>query len=230
RSYRRRPRGSSTSSSSTCCNSRCTPWRANVSSVAHSALDSSTYSVLFFVTGSVSLCSGNPQCMGHMAILIRPREFIVTLGGGVAVCPLAAGAQEGAQLVRRIGVLSGFAEDPLLESELLRPLSQLNRENGRNMQIDLRWGAGDIDRIRIMAKELVASQPEIVITVGTPATVAVQRETRTIPIVFLVVADPVGAGIVNSLARPGGNTTGFGNPEGTFGGKLLSLLKGIAPV
>jgi ABC-type uncharacterized transport system substrate-binding protein len=80
-----------------------------------------------------------------------------------------------------------------------------------------------------MAKELVASQPKIVITVGTPATLAVQRETRTIPIVFLIVADPVGAGIVDNLARPGGNTTGFGNPEGTFGGKLLSLLKRIAP-
>ena len=163
-----------------------------------------------------------------MAILIRRREFIVTLGGA-AVCPLAAGAQPAAQLVRRIGILSGFAEDPLIESELLRPLSQLNRDNGRNVQIDQRWGAGDLDRIKMMAKELVASQPEIVITFGTPATVAVQRETRTIPIVFLVVADPVGAGIVNSLARPGGNTTGFGNPEGTFGGKLLSLLKGVAP-
>lgn len=159
-----------------------------------------------------------------MATLIRRREFIVTLGGAV-VCPLAAGAQ----LVQRIGILSGFAEDPLIESELLRPLSQLNWENGRNMQIDLRWGAGDADQIRIMAKELVASQPKIVITVGTPATVAVQRETRTIPIVFLIVSDPVGAGIVDSLARPGGNTTGFGNPEDTFGGKLLSLLKGIAP-
>ena len=156
------------------------------------------------------------------------RRFIA---GSVAflAAPLAAGAQQGAQLVRRIGILSGFAEGPLVESEILRPLSQLNRDNGRNMQIDLRWGAGDIDRIRMIAKELVASKPEIVITVGTPATVAVQRETRTIPIVFLVVADPVGAGIVNSLARPGGNTTGFGNPEGTFGGKLLSLLKGIAP-
>ena len=160
---------------------------------------------------------------------MRRREFITVFCGGVVAWSLAAGAQQGAPRVRRLGILSGFAEDPLLESELLRPLSQLNRDKGRNMQIDLRWGAGDIDRIRIMAKELVASQPEIVITVGTPATVAVQRETRTIPIVFLIVADPVGAGIVNSLARPGGNTTGFGNPEGTFGGKLLSLLKGIAP-
>src|SRR5262249_38839872 len=89
-------------------------------------------------SGGVSFCSGNPQWMGHMAILIRRREFIMTLGGA-AVRPLAAGAQHGAQLVRRIGILSGFAEDPLVESELLRPLSQLNRDNGRNMQIDLRW-------------------------------------------------------------------------------------------
>ena len=159
---------------------------------------------------------------------MRRRTFITLLGGGAA-WPLAARAQQGAQLVRRIGILSGFAEDPLVESMLLRPLSQSNRDSGRNVQIDLRWGAGDIDRIRIMAKELVASQPEIVITIGTPATVAVQKETSTIPIVFLIVADPVGAGIVGSLVRPGGNTTGFGNPEGTFGGKLLSLLKGIAP-
>ena len=160
---------------------------------------------------------------------MRRREFITLLGGAAAAWPLAARAQQAAQLVRRIGILSGFAEDPLVESELLRPLSRLNRDNGRNIQIDLRWGAGNIDRIKMMAKELVASQREIIITVGTPATLAVQRETRTIPIVFLIVADPVGAGIVNSLARPGGNTTGLGNPEGTFGGKLLTLLKGIVP-
>jgi putative tryptophan/tyrosine transport system substrate-binding protein len=159
---------------------------------------------------------------------LKRRDFI-TLLGGATVWPLAVSAQQAARPLRRIGILSGFAEDPLVESELLRPLSQLNRDNGRNIQIDLRWGAGNIDRIRIMSKELVASQPEIMITVGTPATFAVQRETRTIPIVFLIVADPVGAGIVDNLARPGGNTTGFGNPEGAFGGKLLSLLKKIAP-
>jgi putative tryptophan/tyrosine transport system substrate-binding protein len=159
---------------------------------------------------------------------VKRRAFI-TLIGSAAAWPLATGALQGAQLVRRIGILSGFAEDPLVEPMLLRPLSQSNRDNGHNVQIDLRWGAGDIDRIRIMARELVASQPEIVITIGTPATVAVQRETRTIPIVFLVVSDPVGVGIVDSLVRPGGNTTGFGNPENTFGGKLLYLLKGIAP-
>src|SRR5438445_13113910 len=117
---------------------------------------------------------------------MRRREF-VTLIGGAVVWPLAAQAQQPAQLVRRIGILSGFAEDPLVESELLRPLSQLNRDNGRNVQIDLRWGAGNIDRIKMMAKALVASQPEIVITVGTPATLAVHSETRTIPIVVLIV-------------------------------------------
>ena len=154
--------------------------------------------------------------------MIKRRKFI-TLVSGVAAWPLAARAQQVAQLERRIGILSGFAEDPLVESELLRPLSQLNRDNGRNVQIDLRWGAGNIDRIKMMAKELVDSQPEIVITADTPATLAVQRETRTIPIIFLIVADPVGAGIVDNLARPGGNTTGFGNPEGTFGGNAISL-------
>jgi putative ABC transport system substrate-binding protein len=160
---------------------------------------------------------------------LRRRDFITLLGGTAAAWPLAAQAQRPAQLVRRIGMLSGFAEDRLVESELLRTLSQLGWDNGRNVQIDLRWGAGNIDRIKMMAKELVASQREIIITVGTPATVAVQRETRTIPIIFLIVADPVGAGIVDNLARPGGNTTGLGNPEGTFGGKLLTLLKRIAP-
>jgi putative tryptophan/tyrosine transport system substrate-binding protein len=160
---------------------------------------------------------------------MRRREFIKLVGGAAATWPLAAQAQQPAQLVRRIGLLSGFAEDPLVESELLRTLSQLGWDNGRNVQIDLRWGAGNIDRIKMMAKELVASQPEIIITVGTPATVSVQRETATIPIIFLIVADPIGAGIVDNLARPGGNTTGLGNPEGTFGGKLLTLLKRIAP-
>lgn len=159
---------------------------------------------------------------------LRRREF-VTLIGAAVVWPLAAQAQQLAQVLRRIGMLSGFAEDRLVEAELLRTLSQMGWDNGRNIQIDLRWGAGNVDRIKMLAKELVASQPEVVITVGTPATLAVQRETRTIPIVFLIVADPVGAGIVDSLARPGGNTTGFGNPEGTFGGKLLSLLKEAAP-
>jgi len=160
---------------------------------------------------------------------LRRRDFITLLAGTAEAWPLAAQAQRPAQLVRRIGMLSGFAEDRLVESELLRTLSQLGWDNGRNVQIDLRWGAGNIDRIKMMAKELVASQPEIIITVGTPATVAVQRETRTVPIVFLIVADPVGAGIVDSLARPGGNTTGLGNPEGAFGGKLLTLLKRTVP-
>jgi putative ABC transport system substrate-binding protein len=160
---------------------------------------------------------------------VKRREFITLLSGAAVAWPLSGRAQQPAQVVRRIGVLSGFAEDRLVESELLPTLSQLGWDNGRNMQLDLRWGAGNIDRIKMMAKELVASQPEIIITAGTPATVAVQRETRAIPIVFLIVADPVGAGFVESLARPGGNTTGLGNPEGTFGGKLLTLLKGIAP-
>ena len=120
---------------------------------------------------------------------MRRREFITLLGSAAAARPLAAHAQQPTQLVRRIGMLSGFAEDPLVEPELLRTLSQLGWDNGRNVQIDLRWGAGNIDRIKMMARELVASQPEIIITAGTPATVAVQRETRTIPIVFLIVAD-----------------------------------------
>jgi hypothetical protein len=97
---------------------------------------------------------------------VRRRDFITLLGGAAAAWPLAAQAQRPAQLVRRIGMLSGFAEDRLVESELLRTLSQLGWDNGRNVQIDLRWGAGNIDRIKMMAKELVASDPRRAICVG----------------------------------------------------------------
>jgi putative tryptophan/tyrosine transport system substrate-binding protein len=162
---------------------------------------------------------------------MKRREFIVGLGSA-AVWPVAVRAQQ-AERVRRIGMLSSFDDNnPYRRShtnEMFQALLQLGWESGRTAQIIQRWGAGEIDRTAMLAKELVAMQPDVIIAVGTPATVALQRETHTIPVVFLTVSDPVGAGIVASLARPGGNITGFSNVEGGFAGKLLSLVKMIAP-
>jgi putative ABC transport system substrate-binding protein len=158
---------------------------------------------------------------------MRRREFIAGLGA--AAWPTVALAQQATRRVRLVRILSGFADDSLVESILLPTLSQLGWDNGRNVQIDQRFAAGDIDRLAMLAKELVASQPDVIIAVGTPAALALQKETRTIPIVFVIVSDPVRAGLVSSLPRPGGNITGFSNVEGTFGGKLLTLLKEIAP-
>jgi putative tryptophan/tyrosine transport system substrate-binding protein len=148
---------------------------------------------------------------------MKRREFIAGLGAAAA-WPLMARGQQ-----------CGFADDSLVELSLLPALSRLGWDNGRNMQVVQRFAAGDIDRLAILVKELVASQPDVIIAVGTPAARALQRETRTIPIVFVVVSDPVGAGLVSSLSRPGGNITGLSIAEGTFGGKLLTLLNGIAP-
>jgi putative ABC transport system substrate-binding protein len=160
---------------------------------------------------------------------VRRREFITFLGGAAA-WPVAARAQ---QRMRRVAMLSVFNDrDPSPRSMVdltFQALSQLGWESGRNLQIIERWSAGDIDRTNAFAKELVASQPDVIFAVGSPATVALQRETRTIPIVFGVVSDPVGAGLVASLPRPGGNITGFSNSEAGFGGKLLSILRLIAP-
>ena len=157
---------------------------------------------------------------------IKRREFI-TLLGGAAAWPLAARAQQGDR-VRRIGLLMGFDEnDPLAKpwvSAFTQALTGLGWSDGRNMRMAPRWGGADINRIRALAQELVGLQPNIILTWGTVATLAVQRETRTIPIVFAGVVDPVVSGIVPRLDRPGGNVTGFGNFEATLGGKWLELL------
>ena len=108
-------------------------------------------------------------------------------------------------------------------------LAQLGWADSRNVQIDIRWTNGDINQARKLAKELVALQPDAILAATTPVTAALQRETSTIPIVFVVVSDPVGAGFVASLPRPGGNITGFINTEAAMGGKWLELLKEIAP-
>jgi putative ABC transport system substrate-binding protein len=163
---------------------------------------------------------------------MRRREFI-TLFGGSTVWPLAARAQLGDRVRRIGGLIGGLNEnDPegkLRYSALTQALAALGWTDGRNVRIDFRWAGGDINRIRAIAQALVGLQPDIIVTGGTPATVAVQRETRTIPIVFAGVSDPVASGIVPRLDRPSGNVTGFGVLEASLGGKLLELLSEIAP-
>jgi putative ABC transport system substrate-binding protein len=162
---------------------------------------------------------------------MRRREFIAGLGGAVA-WPLAAWAQQG-ERVRRIGVLMpGDENDPALKpyvSAFTQALADLGWTDGRNVLMDLRWGALDVDRTQTLAHELVGLQPDIIVASTTPATATLQRLTRTIPIVFASVADPVGSGLVAALNQPGGNITGFAVLEATLGGKWLDLLLEIAP-
>jgi putative tryptophan/tyrosine transport system substrate-binding protein len=163
--------------------------------------------------------------------MIRRREFI-TLLGGAAAWPLAARAQQGGGM-RRIGVLEPLAvDDPealARVTAVAQGLQQLGWTAGRNVRIDYRWGAGDPDRIRQQAAELAALAPDAVLASGTSTTAPMLQATRTVPIVFVAVVDPVGAGYVDSLARPGGNATGFTNFEYSMGAKWLELLKEIAP-
>jgi putative ABC transport system substrate-binding protein len=164
---------------------------------------------------------------------MRRRDFISLLGGAAA-WPVAARTQQGDR-VRRIGVLMGPAEnDPVAKtnfSAFTQALAGLGWTDGRNVRIDLRLGAGgaDINRMRALAQELVSLQPDIILTGGDRVTAAIQRETRTIPIVFVGVTDPVAQGIVARFDRPGGNITGFVDLEATLGGKWLELLSEIAP-
>jgi putative ABC transport system substrate-binding protein len=163
--------------------------------------------------------------------MIRRREFITLLGGAVA-WPLAARAQQG-QRMRRIGVLTlGDENDPLRKgfvSAFTQALADLGWADSRNLRIDLRWWGDETNRVRALAQELVGLQPDIIVTSNTPATAALQRETRTIPIVFANVADPVASGIVARLNQPGGNVTGFATLEASLAGKWLELLSEIAP-
>jgi putative ABC transport system substrate-binding protein len=162
---------------------------------------------------------------------MRRREFIAGLGSA-AVWPLAAGAQQGDR-VRRIGVLTaGDENDPVRKtfiSAFTQALADLGWTDGRNVRMDLRWGRADTNRIRALAQELVGLQPDIIVGGGTAATAALQRETRTIPIVFANGADPVASGLVARLDRPSGNITGFSGYEATLGGKWLELLSEIVP-
>jgi putative ABC transport system substrate-binding protein len=161
----------------------------------------------------------------------KRREFITLLGGSAAAWPLAARAQQPAGM-RRMGALMAAAEDdPVRRGYMVafrEGLQKLGWAQGRNMLIDMRW-AVDAEEMQRFAKELVALQPDLILSHSTPTTAALLRETRTVPIVFATVSDPVGSGFVASFPRPGGNVTGFTNIEPTMAGKWLELLKEIAP-
>ena len=167
-----------------------------------------------------------------MAGYIARRKFLATLLGGAAAWPLAARAQQ-AERVRRIGLFTNLAADDA-ESQaqnaaFLQALQQLGWTNGANVRIDFRFGAGDAERNRRYASELVALAPDVIVATGSPVVEPLRQATRSVPIIFLQITDPVGAGLVASLARPGGNITGFTNYEYSMSGKWLELLKEAAP-
>jgi putative ABC transport system substrate-binding protein len=162
---------------------------------------------------------------------MRRREFISLIGGAAAAWPLAARAQQ-AERVRRIGVITGAPMSQFnqaLHAAFFQGLQQLGWTEGRNMHIDVRWGAGDAAETRRHAAELVALAPDVIFTSGSTAMGPTLEATRTVPIVFAIVPDPVGSGYVKSLSRPGGNATGFMMFEYSLCGKWPALLKEIAP-
>ena len=163
---------------------------------------------------------------------MQRREFITLLGGAAATWPLAARAQQ-PQRVRRIGVfMPGVADDvefQAFNAAFLQRLAELGWIVGRNVRIEYRWGAGDTERYRAIAAELVALAPDVAFGFGTATVSALQKASSSVPIVFANVADPVGGGLVASMARPGGNSTGFITHEFGFAGKWLELLKEMVP-
>jgi len=160
---------------------------------------------------------------------MRRRDFIKMIGGGAAAWPLVARAQQ-AERMRRVGVLMPFAKDnpdgQARVAAFLRELQQLGWTEGGNIQIEYRWDTGDL---RKAATELVTLSPDVILASSTPAVAALQQATRTVPVVFAQVADPVSAGFVASLAKPGGNMTGFTSIDYEIGVKWLEILKEIAP-
>ena len=162
---------------------------------------------------------------------LRRREFI-TLLGGAAAWPLAASAQQPGGM-RRIGILTAYSEsDPEAQARVgafREGLQKLGWTEGRNIRIDARWATSDAALMQRFAQELVALQPELILSSSRPTTAALLHQTRTIPIIFAIVADPVGSGFVTSFPRPGGNVTGFTDIQPTIAGKWLELLKQIAP-
>src|SRR6516165_10993111 len=160
------------------------------------------------------------------------RRQVLTLLGGAAAWPLAARAQQPTG-IRHVGVLLNLSENDVEAKRLVTAfrdgLAQLGWADGRNLRIDYRWAGGDVGRIRTFAKELVELSPDIMVGYATPSVAALQQQTRSIPIVFLSVTDPVGQGLVASLAHPGGNITGFAVFEISLGAKWLEALKQIAP-
>ena len=162
---------------------------------------------------------------------MKRRDFISLIGGAAVAWPLAARAQQPVRM-RRIGVLMAHGENDREGQAFVaifrETLQKLGWSEGRNLRIDTRWAA-EVELMPGFAKELIALQPDLILANNTPTTAAVLQQTRTIPIVFAVVADPVGSGFVASLARPGGNVTGFTLTEPTMTSKWLELLKEIAP-
>jgi len=165
--------------------------------------------------------------------MIGRREFITKLGGAAMAWPLAARAQQ-TERMRRVGVLMPESEgDPESQARVAMfhgRLQELGWTVGRNLRIDYRWAIGDLERTRVDAAELLRLAPDVILAVASPALATVQKATRTIPVVFVAVSEPVAQGFIQSLAHPGGNITGFTNLEPTFGGKWLELLKEIAPL
>jgi len=164
---------------------------------------------------------------------VKRREFITLIGGVAAAWPLATRAQQGERM-RRIGVLMAMAgqDDPIqlaLVTAFRQGLEKLGWIEGQDIRIDTRWAAGDPDRIRRYAAELVALRPDAIVANTSLGVTAMLQETRSLPIVFLQMNDPVGSGLVASLAHPGGNVTGFTPAEFSMGGKMLEALKDVAP-
>ena len=167
-----------------------------------------------------------------MTVTIGRRELLAALGGAAAAWPLAAGAQQGGRM-RRVGVLQNLAsDDPAEQARLMafgQGLQELGWTIGRNVRIENRWSAGDPERIRRNTEEMVALAPDVILASGNAGVAPLLQATRTVPVVFVIVPDPVGAGFVDSLARPGGNATGFIAYEYGLSGKWLEVLKEIAP-
>lgn len=166
---------------------------------------------------------------------MRRREFMTLVGGTAAACPLSwpVGASAQSDAVRRIGVLMGTAENDPAQRALVAAFTQTLRDlgwqDGRNLEIDYRWGAGDPEKIQIFARLLVEQRPDLILGHTTPVVAALKTQTSSIPIVFTQVSDPLGSHFVDSLARPGGNVTGFTNLEASMGTKLVELLKEVSP-
>src|SRR5262245_43342033 len=173
-----------------------------------------------------------PSVGAPEALIMKRREFITLLGVAATAWPLVARAQQ-AERMRRIGVLMpSAADDPEFQARMtafVQGLAQLGWIDGRNVRIDTRWGVADTDRIRKYAAELLALAPDVIMANSSAALAALLQATRTVPIVFTTVGDPVGAGYVDSLARPVGNATGFTVFEYSLAAKWLELLKEIAP-
>ena len=163
---------------------------------------------------------------------MRRREFIGLFGTAAAAWPLAVRAQQ-SEPMRRVGILlpyaDGDAEGRAVIAALQHRLQELGWTEGRNIQFDIRWAAGDPGKARAFAKELIAMAPDVIVPSSNLVTAIVQQETTTIPVVFVLVGDPVGSGYVASMARPGGNVTGFAVLENAIAGKWVETLKEIAP-